>query len=110
MVNGHTEIWIDRDGLLSQTPLRFSDEAQLRRIITKMVGQVGRRIDESSPMVEARLPDGSRIHAIIPPLSLSAPLLTIRKFARNGFALDELVEIGTLSSEAATFLSSGIEA
>ena len=75
-----------------------------------MVGQVGRRIDESSPMVEARLPDGSRIHAIIPPLSLSGPLLTIRKFARNRFALDELVQIGTLSPEAATLLSSAVKA
>jgi pilus assembly protein CpaF len=110
MVNGPHEIWIERRGLLSRIPLRFSDESHLRRIITKMVGQVGRRIDESSPMVEARLPDGSRIHAIIPPLSLSGPLLTIRKFARNRFALEELVEIGTLSQDAALLLSSGIKA
>jgi pilus assembly protein CpaF len=110
MVNGPHEIWIERRGLLSRIPLRFSDESHLRRIITKMVGQVGRRIDESSPMVEARLPDGSRIHAIIPPLSLSGPLLTIRKFARNRFALDELIEIGTLSPEAAVLLSAGIKA
>jgi pilus assembly protein CpaF len=110
MVNGPHEIWIERRGLLSRTPLRFSDDSHLRRIITKMVGQIGRRIDESSPMVEARLPDGSRIHAIIPPLSLSGPLLTIRKFARNRYALDELVEIGTVSPEAAMLLSCGIKA
>jgi pilus assembly protein CpaF len=110
MVNGPHEIWIERRGLLSRIPLRFSDEWHLRRIITKMVGQVGRRIDESSPMVEARLPDGSRIHAVIPPLSLTGPLLTIRKFAHNRYALDELIEIGTLSPEAATLLSAGIKA
>ena len=110
MVNGPHEIWIERRGLLSRIPLRFSDESHLRRIITKMVGQVGRRIDESSPMVEARLPDGSRIHAVIPPLSLSGPLLTIRKFARNRYALDELIDIGTVSPEAATLLSAGVKA
>src|SRR5919108_4124940 len=80
MVNGCEDIWIEREGRLAQTALRFSDESQLRRIITKMVGQVGRRIDESSPMVDARLPDGSRVNAIVPPLSLSGPLLTIRRF------------------------------
>ena len=84
MVNGPDQIWIERDGLLAQTALQFTDDAQLRRIITKMVGQVGRRIDESSPMVDARLPDGSRVNAIISPLSLSGPLLTIRRFAADG--------------------------
>ncbi len=81
MVNGASDIWVERNGRLSQTSFRFSDESHLRRIITKMVGQVGRRIDESSPMVDARLPDGSRVNAIVPPLSLSGALLTIRKFA-----------------------------
>ncbi len=110
MVNGPHEIWIERRGLLSRTPLRFADESHLRRIITKMVGQIGRRIDESSPMVEARLPDGSRVHAIVPPLSLSGPLLTIRKFAQDRFGLDELVEIGTLSSQSADFLARCVQA
>jgi pilus assembly protein CpaF len=110
MVNGPHDIWIERRGLLSRTQLRFSDESHLRRIITKMVGQIGRRIDESSPMVEARLPDGSRVHAIIPPLSLSGPLLTIRKFARNRYALDELVQIGTISSASSEFLARCVEA
>jgi pilus assembly protein CpaF len=110
MVNGPHEIWIERRGLLSLTDLRFSDESHLRRIITKMVGQIGRRIDESSPMVEARLPDGSRVHAIVPPLSLTGPLLTIRKFARNRFAMDELVQIGTVSAAAADFLARGVRA
>src|SRR6266540_2122248 len=110
MVNGCEDIWIERDGLISQTRLRFSDDSQLRRIITKMVGQIGRRIDESSPMVDARLPDGSRVNAIIPPLSLSGPLLTIRRFAKERFGMGELIGTGTLSRDAADFLSRGIEA
>ena len=110
MVNGPHDIWIERGGLLSQTALAFTDESHLRRIITKMVGQVGRRIDESSPMVDARLPDGSRVNAIIPPLSLSGPLLTIRKFAQNRFAMAELVEIGTLSRDSADFLANCVQA
>src|SRR4051794_40814925 len=97
MVNGHREIWIERDGRISLTELQFTDEAQLRRIINKMVGQVGRRIDESSPMVDARLPDGSRVNAIIAPLSLSGPLLTIRRFSAERFDLPELIRIGTMS-------------
>jgi pilus assembly protein CpaF len=110
MVNGHRQIWIERDGLLSLTELQFNDEAQLRRIINKMVGQVGRRIDESSPMVDARLPDGSRVNAIISPLSLSGPLLTIRRFAADRFDLAELVKIGTLSQQSCDFLCSSIRA
>jgi pilus assembly protein CpaF len=110
MVNGPHDIWIERRGLLSRTSLRFTDDSHLRRIITKMVGQVGRRIDESSPMVDARLPDGSRINAIIAPLSLSGPLLTIRKFDQGRFSLAELIQIGTLTSEASDFLSRCIRA
>jgi pilus assembly protein CpaF len=110
MVNGPKDIWIERAGRLSETPLTFTDASHLRRIITKMVGQIGRRIDESSPLVDARLPDGSRVNAIIPPLSLSGPLLTIRKFAQNRFALSELIEIGTVSKEAAEFLENCIRA
>jgi pilus assembly protein CpaF len=110
MVNGPKDIWIERAGRLSETPLSFTDASHLRRIITKMVGQIGRRIDESSPLVDARLPDGSRVNAIIPPLSLSGPLLTIRKFAQNRFALSELIEIGTVSKEAAEFLENCIRA
>jgi pilus assembly protein CpaF len=110
MVNRTEGIWVEREGKLSQTTVRFSDEAQLRRIIIKMVGQVGRRIDESSPMVDARLPDGSRVNAIVPPLSLSGPLLTIRRFAQERFDLDELIRIGTVSAEAADFLRCSVEA
>jgi pilus assembly protein CpaF len=110
MVNGPHDIWIERQGRLSETTLRFTDASHLRRIITKMVGQVGRRIDESSPLVDARLPDGSRVNAIIPPLSLSGPLLTIRKFRQDRFDIPELVQLGTLSPDGADFLTKCIQA
>jgi pilus assembly protein CpaF len=110
MVNGPYEIWVERDGRLYFTRERFSDESHLRRIINKMVGQVGRRIDESSAMVDARLPDGSRVNAIIPPLSLSGPLLTIRKFAQRRFGLEDLVRIGTVSEGAVDFLGRAVRA
>jgi pilus assembly protein CpaF len=110
MVNGPNEIWIERQGRLYETSVRFTDESHLRRIINRMVAQIGRRIDESSPMVDARLPDGSRVNAIIPPLSLSGPLLTIRKFSKKRLTLDDMVNVGTLSEEAVMFLSRCIEA
>ena len=108
MVNGPHDVWIERNGRLFQTAFRFTDDSHLRRIITKMVGQVGRRIDESSPLVDARLPDGSRVNAVIPPLSLSGPLLTIRKFRQNRFDLQELVQLGTLAPHANDFLRRSI--
>jgi pilus assembly protein CpaF len=104
MVNGPHDIWVERLGRLHETPARFSDESHLRRIINKMVAQVGRRIDESSPMVDARLPDGSRVNAIIPPLSLSGPLVTIRKFSKQRLGPADLVRIGTLSTETVEFI------
>src|ERR671938_1009392 len=104
MVNGAYEIWVERQGRLYQTTVRFNDESHLRRIINKMVAQVGRRIDESSPMVDARLPDGSRVNAVIPPLSLSGPLVTIRKFSNKRLDLNELIRLGTLSEETVDFL------
>src|SRR6266480_774563 len=105
MVNGPYEIWIERGGRLSPTDVVFNDEWHLRRIINKMVAQVGRRIDESSPMVDARLPDGSRVNAVIPPLSLSGPLVTIRKFSNKRLDLTELVRLGTLSTDTVDFLN-----
>jgi pilus assembly protein CpaF len=104
MVNGPHEIWVERQGRLYQTTVQFNDESHLRRIINKMVAQVGRRIDESSPMVDARLPDGSRVNAVIPPLSLSGPLVTIRKFSNKRLDLNELIRLGTLSEETVDFL------
>src|SRR5262245_39727011 len=110
MVNGPGEIWIERQGRLYETTVRFADDSHLRRIINRIVAQVGRRIDEASPMVDARLPDGSRVNAIIPPLSLTGPLLTIRKFSRKRLTLDDMVNIGTLSVEAVDFLRMCIRA
>src|SRR6266568_3189001 len=110
MVNGPYDIWIERAGRLSPSDVVFNDEWHLRRIINKMVAQVGRRIDESSPMVDARLPDGSRVNAVIPPLSLSGPLVTIRKFANKRLDLQEMVRLGTLSDETVDFLQRCIAA
>ncbi|MGD9755223.1 MAG: ATPase, T2SS/T4P/T4SS family, partial [Acidimicrobiia bacterium] len=91
MVNGCKQIYIERRGKLVMTKTQFRDDAQLRRVIERIVGRVGRRIDESSPMVDARLPDGSRVNAIIPPLAVDGPSLTIRKFTADGFTIDDLV-------------------
>jgi pilus assembly protein CpaF len=104
MVNGAHDIWVERAGRLHKTPVRFADESHLRRIISKIVAQVGRRIDEASPMVDARLPDGSRINATIPPLSLSGALLTIRKFSKLRLDMDELIKRNTLTPETSDLL------
>jgi pilus assembly protein CpaF len=110
MVNGPYDIWIERDGMLHRSAVRFQDESHVRRIISKMVAQVGRRIDESQPMVDARMPDGSRFNAIIPPLSLSGPLLTIRRFGKERLTLTDLVRFGTLTTEASELLQRCVEA
>ncbi|MFN0090443.1 MAG: ATPase, T2SS/T4P/T4SS family, partial [Acidimicrobiales bacterium] len=110
MVNGHDEVWVERQGRLYDTTIRFTDDSHLRRIITKMVAQVGRRVDESSPLCDARLPDGSRVNVIIPPLSLSGPLLTIRKFATKRLNLEEMIRINSISSDAVEFLRRCIQA
>jgi pilus assembly protein CpaF len=105
MVNGYDRIFIERAGKIENTPASFVDDAHLMRIIDKIVSQVGRRVDESSPMVDARLPDGSRVNAIIPPLALRGPILTIRKFSRDPYTMDDLITFGTLSPKAAHFLA-----
>jgi pilus assembly protein CpaF len=110
MVNGPHDIWIEREGLLNKTAVHFNDESHLRRIMNKMVAEVGRRVDESSPMVDARMPDGSRINAVIHPLSLSGPLMTIRKFGSERLTLDALVRLGTLSPETLELLRGCVEA
>jgi len=96
LVNTHRHVFVERGGLLELTPVRFKDDRHLIRIIDKIVSAVGRRVDESQPMVDARLPDGSRINAIIPPLAVDGPLLSIRKFAAVGIDMDRLVELGTI--------------
>jgi pilus assembly protein CpaF len=104
MVNGPYDVWVERQGRLYETTVRFNDDSHLRRIINKIVAQVGRRIDESSPLVDARLPDGSRVNAVIPPLSLSGPLVTIRKFSKKRLDMGDLIRLGTLSTETVEFL------
>jgi pilus assembly protein CpaF len=110
MVNGPHDVWLERNGRLQKTAVRFSDESHLRRVISKMVAEVGRRIDEGSPMVDARMPDGSRINAVIPPLSLSGSLLTIRKFGRERLGMEDLTRLGTLTPETAELLEGCVEA
>jgi pilus assembly protein CpaF len=104
MVNGYDQIYVERRGRLERADCAFIDDDHLLRIVDRIVTGVGRRIDEGSPMVDARLPDGSRVNAIIPPLALRGPCLTVRKFAREFYAIEELVQVETLSAAAAEFL------
>src|SRR5215217_2661290 len=110
MVNGPYDVWIERQGRLYETNVRFNDDSHLRRIVNKIVAQVGRRIDESSPLVDARLPDGSRVNAVIPPLSLTGALVTIRKFSKRRLDLGDMVRLGTLSGPAVEFLEACVNA
>ncbi|GAB2879703.1 CpaF family protein [Nocardioides pacificus] len=105
MVNGSQSIWLEKSGRLVPTEARFVDEAHLRRTIDKIVSRIGRRVDEASPMVDARLPDGSRVNAVIPPLALDGSSLTIRKFAADPFTAEDLVRFGTLDERTLEFLS-----
>ena len=109
MVNGPDRIYVEREGKIELSKSTFVDDAHLLRIIDKIVSQVGRRVDESSPMVDARLPDGSRVNAIIPPLSLRGPVLTIRKFSRDPYTMDDLINFGSVTSKAAHFLSACVQ-
>jgi len=104
MVNGPDSVYTERAGRIEKTAASFVDETHLRRIIDKIVGQVGRRIDESTPMVDARLPDGSRVNAVIHPLAIGGPFLTIRKFAKDPYQIDDLIRFGTLNAHSARFL------
>jgi pilus assembly protein CpaF len=109
MVNGSDFIYVERNGQIQRTKARFISEEHLRRIIDRIVTQVGRRIDESSPMVDARLLDGSRVNVIIPPLSLDGSILTIRKFAKDPFQVNDLIAMGTLSEHVASLLANAVE-
>jgi len=110
MVLGDTPIFVERDGRLHRTGANFVSEEHLRRTIDRIVSQVGRRIDESSPMVDARLPDGSRINAVIPPLAVDGSMLTVRKFARTPFEVSELIRFDTLTAAIADFLDKAVKA
>jgi pilus assembly protein CpaF len=109
MVNGFDRIYVERSGRLERTDVRFVDESHVMRIIDKIVSQIGRRVDEASPMVDARLPDGSRVNAIIPPLALKGATLTIRKFARDPYTINDLISFGTLSAKAAQFMAACVK-
>jgi pilus assembly protein CpaF len=109
MVNGAKNIYIERGGKIHRVPVSFESDEHVMRIIERIVAPLGRRIDESSPYVDARLPDGSRVNAVIPPISLVGPVITIRKFAKNPITLEQLVQFGTITPEALQFLKACVE-
>ena len=109
MVNGSNNIFVERSGILERTNVRFISEEHLRRVIERIVSSVGRRIDESSPMVDARLADGSRVNVIVPPLSLDGSILTIRKFAKDPFTVTDLIAMGTFTDAFASVLAAAVE-
>lgn len=98
LVNGYQNVWIDRNGVLEATDIRFRDDSHLLHVINRIVARIGRRVDESSPIVDARLPDGSRVNAIIPPLALDGPTLSIRRFRKIPFAVNDLIASGGLTA------------
>jgi pilus assembly protein CpaF len=108
MVNDPFHVFIERGGRIEPVEVTFRDETHLRHVIDRIVAPIGRRIDESSPLVDARLPDGSRVNAIIPPLAIKGPALTIRKFGRDPFTLDKLVSLGTIDTSIAGFLQRSV--
>jgi pilus assembly protein CpaF len=110
MVNGPQTVWIERSGRLERTDITFASDDELMNVIERILSPLGRRVDEASPLVDARLPDGSRINCVIPPLSLDGPLLTIRRFRRQGFSLEDLVSNGTLTGDVAAFLGRCVRA
>ena len=109
MVNSPSQVYVERKGKLVLTDVRFRDDAHVMHVIEKIVSPLGRRIDESSPMVDARLPDGSRVNAIIPPLALKGPSITIRKFAKDPFTVNDLIGFNTLTPEMANLLRACVE-
>jgi pilus assembly protein CpaF len=110
MVNGHGNVYVEREGKIEKTSVVFKDDEHVLHIIEKIVSPLGRRIDESSPMVDARLPDGSRVNAVIHPLALDGPILTIRKFSTEPYTIRDLIDFGTISAQVASFLKACVEA
>ncbi len=109
MVNAYDRVYVERNGKLERSEIRFVDDSHVMRIVDKIVSQIGRRVDEASPMVDARLPDGSRVNAIIPPLALNGPTLTIRKFSRDPYTVNDLINFGTLTARSAQFLAACVK-
>jgi pilus assembly protein CpaF len=110
MVNGVNQVFVERDGNLEETDVEFNDEEHLMNIIQKIVAPLGRRVDESQPYCDARLPDGSRVNIIIPPLALEGPTITIRKFSDDPLTINDLINFGTLSAQMADFLKACVKA
>jgi pilus assembly protein CpaF len=110
MVNGPNQVYVERGGKIEITYVQFRDDEHVMNIIDKIVAPIGRRVDESSPMVDARLPDGSRVNVIIPPLSLKGPIITIRKFSKDPFTIDNLIDFGTITRDMAIFLEACVKA
>jgi len=110
LVNHPHEVWVERRGRLESTDVCFADDAHLMRIIQRVVSRVGRRIDEVSPMVDARLPDGSRVNAVIPPLSLDGPTLSIRRFGKQPLQIEDLIESNSIHTDLVEFLAAAIDA
>jgi pilus assembly protein CpaF len=110
LVNTHRQVYVERLGKLELTAVSFRDEAHLRHIIDRIISRVGRRIDESVPLVDARLPDGSRVNAIIPPAALDGPILSIRRFRRRALSIDDLLGLGSVNAELAQFLTGACRA
>ena len=108
MCNGPKDVYIERRGKIERTDVQFVDEGHLRRTIDRIVGDVGRRIDESSPMVDARLPDGSRVNAVVHPVAIGGPFLTIRKFSKDPYTVSDLVSFGSLTPQTAHFIDACI--
>ena len=109
MVNSPDEVYFERDGIMYQSDVRFRDADHVMQIVERIIAPLGRRVDESSPMVDARLADGSRVNVIIPPLAPKSPTMTIRKFLRSKLTMDDLVAVGTLSAEVGQFLGACVE-
>src|SRR5712692_10190547 len=110
LVNGHNQVYVEKRGKLHPADVRFQDDQHLMLIIDRIVSRVSRRVDESSPMVDARLPDGSRVNAVIPPLALDGPSLSIRRFGRKRFNIEDLVDKKTLPAEMVDFLKTIVKA
>jgi pilus assembly protein CpaF len=110
MVNGPNQVYVERGGKLEPAFIQFRDDEHVLNVIEKIVAPIGRRVDESSPMVDARLPDGSRVNIIIPPLSLNGPTITIRKFSKDPYTIEDLIRFGTVSREMALFLEACVKA
>ncbi len=109
LVNGPDRVFVERAGLLIETDVSFADDAHLMQVIHRLVGRAGRRIDEVSPMVDAKLPDGSRLNAVIPPLALKGPTVSIRRFSHRALLFEDMIGMGTLTREMAGFLQSCVE-